>query len=479
MTIPRSTEIAILGAGPAGLSAAWELARAGRDELLVIDRHPIPGGLSRTELFDGNRFDVGPHRFFTADPEIDALWHELLGDEFLPVQRLTRIFYKKRLFRYPLEAIDALRNLGLRESVTSMLSYLAARFSTTPGEAESFEEWVSGRFGQKLYETFFKTYTEKVWGIPCREIGAEWAAQRIKGIDLASVVKNALFRQSVKAKTLVDEFDYPRHGAGMMYERMWERTAGPRRELALRTDVVRLLRDGMRITGIEVRSADGGTACIEPGHVFSSIPLTVMLGMLEPAAPEDVRKAIAKLYYRDHITVNIVADGADLFPDQWIYVHAPDVKMARMANYTNFSRRMAARPDTSLISIEYFVFRGDELWRRTDAELSALAAQELQTMQLLPPDRILGSFVTRETESYPTYFIGFQEAYDTVRRFAESLENLSCIGRAGLYKYNNMDHSIATGLLAVRNLLGTAPRGDVWSLNTDGEYQESSRRVRG
>ncbi|MBP7632952.1 FAD-dependent oxidoreductase [Candidatus Ozemobacteraceae bacterium] len=472
----RSTEIAILGAGPAGLAAALELARHGRDDLLLLDRHPIPGGLSRTEVFEGNRFDVGPHRFFTASREINALWHELLGDEFLPVQRLTRIFYKKKLFRYPLEAVDALRNLGLRESVTSMLSYAASQFRRTKGEARTFEEWVSGRFGTKLYETFFKTYTEKVWGIPCREIGAEWASQRIKGIDLKTVVTNALFKHRVQAKTLVDEFDYPSLGAGMMYERMWERASGARRELLLKTDVTKIRRDGMRVTEIEARAADGTTMVVRPGHVFSGIPLTLMLGMLEPAVPEDVRRAIDALYYRDHITVNIVAEGTDLFPDQWIYVHAPEVRMARMANFNNFSSRMAARPGTSVISIEYFAFRGDDLWNRPDDELKALAARELALMNLLPPERILGSFVTRETESYPTYFLGFQEAYEKVKAFASGLENLSCVGRAGLYKYNNMDHSIATGLAAARKFIGVTPEADVWSLNTDEEYQENASR---
>lgn len=472
----RSTEIAILGAGPAGLAVALELARHGRDDLLMLDRHAIPGGLSRTENFEGNRFDVGPHRFFTASREIDALWHELLGDEFLPVQRLTRIFYKKKLFRYPLEAVDALRNLGLRESVTSMLSYAASRFRAEKSEAKTFEEWVSGRFGRKLYETFFKTYTEKVWGIPCREIGAEWASQRIKGIDLKTVVANALFKHRVQAKTLVDEFDYPALGAGMMYERMWERASGAGRELLLNTEVTRIHRDGMRVTEIEARAADGTTLVVCPGHVFTGIPLTLMLGMLEPAVPENVRRAIDTLYYRDHITVNIVAEGTNLFPDQWIYVHAPEVRMARMANFNNFSPRMAARPGTSVISIEYFAFRGDDLWNRPDDELESLAAGELALMNLLRPERIIGSFVTRETESYPTYFLGFQEAYEKVKAFASGLENLSCVGRAGLYKYNNMDHSIATGLTAARKFLGVTPEADVWSLNTDDEYQETASR---
>lgn len=475
----RSTEIAILGAGPAGLSAALELSRHGRDDLLLLDKNSIPGGLSRTEIFEGNRFDVGPHRFFTANREINTLWHDLLGDDFLPVQRLTRIFYKKKLFRYPLEAVDALRNLGVRESVTSMLSYAASRLQSSPGEAKTFEEWVSGRFGRKLYETFFKTYTEKVWGIPCREIGAEWASQRIKGIDLKTVVTNALFKHRVKAKTLVDEFDYPALGAGMMYERMWERAAGPRREFCPGTEVTRIRRDGLRVTEIEVRTADGNTMLVQPGHVFSSIPLTLMLRMLEPAVPDHVRRAVDALYYRDHITVNIIADGPDLFPDQWIYVHAPDVHMARMANFTNFSRRMAASPDTSVISIEYFAFRGDDLWNRSDNELKTLAARELEAMNLLRPDRILGSFVTRETETYPTYFLDFQDAYAPVQAFASSLENLSCIGRAGLYKYNNMDHSIATGLMAARKFVGIEPDLDVWSLNTDDDYQENASRSGG
>jgi protoporphyrinogen oxidase len=471
----KKTQAAILGAGPAGLGAAWELAKHGIQELSLIDRHSIPGGLSRTEVFSGNRFDVGPHRFFTGNREVNALWHSVLGTDFQPVKRLTRIFYRNRYFLYPLEPRNALMNLGLRGAVGALLSFVVAQGQKHP-EAKTFEEWVTARFGKRLFEAFFQTYTEKVWGISCREIGAEWASQRIKGLDLREVLVNAFFKSVRKAKTLVEEFDYPVLGAGMMYERMWERNPALHREWLPAHTVTQITRSNNRLTGVILRNARGETVRLEADHYFSSIPMTHFLQMLDPPPPPEVLAAVRALYFRDHITVNILADGGELFPDQWIYVHSPEVKMARLANYGNFSGKMPAIPGTSVISAEYFVFAGDEVWSLSDEALSDLAGQELEYMKLLPRNRIRQCWVVRETECYPTYYLGFQPSFDCAREFVQTLENCTLIGRGGMYKYNNMDHSVLTGLYAARNYVRHTQEYDLWSVNIDGEYQEGSRR---
>ncbi len=475
---PRSvsTELLILGGGPAGLGVATEAARNGCRDFLLADRNSSLGGLSRTEIIDGNRFDIGPHRFFTSDQGIRNLWKETLGDDFRPVSRLTRIFYRRKLFRYPLEITDSLRQLGLRESVQAALSFLTSRGKPEPGGPATFEDWVTSRFGAKLYKTFFKTYTEKVWGIPCSRIGAEWAAQRIRNLDLKGVLYNALFKGATKAKTLVEEFDYPILGAGSMYERLWERLPPGSGTLALENEVKMVFHRDGRITGVLLEDRDGSHRTVSARHVFSSLPITRFCELLDPEIRADVRKAVQQLFFRDHITVNLVVSGGNPFPDQWIYIHSPEVRMARLANYSSFSSRMAAHPGSSVLGAEYFVFKGDDIASLPDDKIARLALDELQRMELIEPERVVGKWVVRETESYPTYFIGFQEPFDRVKEFLNGFENLTPIGRGGMYKYNNMDHSLLSGILAARNLFDPGSGGDLWNINIDEEYQEGSLR---
>jgi protoporphyrinogen oxidase len=478
-TPPRelSTGICVLGAGPAGLAAALELTRGGRSDVVVLDRNATPGGLARTERFDGHRFDVGPHRFFTQNREVDALWHEMLGEDFRPVQRLTRIFYDQRFYLYPVSALDALPKLGPVAATRALASYLWAAVARDVDRAETFEQWVAAKFGTRLYESFFKTYTEKVWGIPCSRIGADWAAQRIKGLDLLGVAKNAFgVALGTRPKTLVDEFDYPVLGAGQMYERMAERAAAAGVTFVFDAEVRRVERRDDRIVAVEALTADGPLR-VAADRFVSTLPLTRLLEMLAPAPPADVLAACRALYYRDHITVNLVAERADLFPDQWIYVHDPQVRMARLANYRNFSPRMAATAGVSPISVEYFVFRDDEVWAMDDADLIAMAGDEVVRMGLVPRGALGAGWVVRETDSYPTYYLGYAEPYARVRRAIDGLANLQPAGRGGLYKYNNMDHSLYSGLLAARNLLADPPgRYDVWRINIDAEYHEAAER---
>jgi protoporphyrinogen oxidase len=471
-----STKVCILGAGPAGLGAAHELARHGVDDLVVVDRNDRPGGLARTVEYDGARFDVGPHRFFTRNSDVNGLWRRTLGADFLPVRRLTRIYHRGKLFRYPLEPADTLRKLGAPEALRALASYAAAQLQPA-AVPTNFEEWAVRSFGGTLYRTFFKTYTEKIWGIPCSRIGPEWANQRIKGLDLRTVFAHALRRgRGPGARSLVEEFDYPRLGAGMMYQRMWEDIASPSRRLLTSAAVTGIVHTGDRIAAVELEQ-EGRRLRVVADHFLSSLPLTRFFQMLAPAASAPLLRAAAELYFREHITVNLAVDGGDLFPDQWIYVHEPGLRMARVANYNNFSPGMTPSREVTALSVEYFAFQRDDLWRLADGDLAALAADELEFAGLLPRGRPHRSWIVRETESYPTYFLGYREAFTALKTAMARFTNCGPIGRGGMYRYNNMDHSLYTGLLAARNYLAPgAPGYDVWAVNTDAEYHESGSR---
>ena len=472
-----SCQACILGTGPAGLGAAVELSRRGVADILLVDRHPIVGGLARTETFGGARFDVGPHRFFTKNQEINALWREMLGKDFVPVDRLTRIFYRNRYFAYPVRPLDALLKLGPSRSIQALFSFAAQTFRPLDN-AVTFEEWITRRFGRTLYETFFKTYTEKVWGIPCSQIGAEWAAQRIKGLDVLQVLTNALgLNRSGSIKTLVEQFDYPVRGAGQMYEAMAASADRTGARFLMSTQVRQIHRRDHTISAVDAENADGETTRVTAEHFFSSIPITTFIARCTPSLPQEILRASEALYYRDHITVNLLIQKKAIFPDQWIYVHSPEVRMARIANYTNFSPEMAGSSLCAPVSAEYFVFQNEDLWRRTDNELKDLAIDELISLKLLERSQVADAWVVRETESYPTYYLGFREHYDTVRSAVTQFTNLSPIGRGGLYKYNNQDHSTLSGLLAARAWLDPASATvSPWDVNTDDEYLEQGER---
>ncbi|HPC46365.1 MAG TPA: FAD-dependent oxidoreductase, partial [Candidatus Latescibacteria bacterium] len=398
-----------------------------------------------------------------------------LGNDFRSVARLTRILYKKKLFRYPINGADVVLKMGVGESLHALVSYARAKMVSSTEDAKTFEEWVSAQFGKKLYQTFFRTYTEKVWGIPCSEIGAEWAAQRIKGLDLLTVAKKALGLSRKNVKTLVDQFNYPTKGAGMMYTRMSEIVQERGHRLLLDTSVTRIVRDGDTVKALVVNNPTEGEIRIEADHFLTSMPITHFIRQIDPPAEPNVIDSAGMLYYRDHVTVNLVIDGADLFPDQWIYVHAPDVKMARLANYNNFSNEMPAKKNTTLVSVEYFTFQNDDVWGLSNSDLVALGTEEITRMGLIPKGSAQQGWVVRETESYPTYYMGYQQPFDTVRSALDRLTNCTPIGRGGMYKYNNMDHSLYTGLLAARNLLAKDGRKyDLWQVNIDAEYHEGA-----
>jgi len=474
----KSFECCIIGAGPAGLGAALELTENGVTDILIIDRNDIVGGLSRTKVYDGVRFDIGPHRFFTRSKEINKLWHNILGNDFISVDRLTRIYFKNNYFNYPIKAIDTLVKLGPIESLQAIISFAAAKVGTKV-YPENFEEWITLKFGRKLYETFFKIYTEKVWGIPCNQIDVEWAAQRIKGLDFIQIIKNAIFKNTNKEiKTLVDQFDYPILGAGQMYEAMCDIVVSRGVKIKLGSKVLKFNSKDNQIESIVIINSDGYKEKIYAKQYFSSIPLTHFYKKLSPPETNSIQKAVDKLYYREHITVNLIVNGSNtLFPDQWIYIHSPNVQTARIANYNNFSKAMVGLKDKTALSIEYFVFQQDDLWNETDDTIKALAIDELNYLGLVKKEVVEQSWIVRETESYPVYYMGFQKPYNLVKSRLNQFLNLFPIGRGGLYKYNNQDHSTMSGILAARNYLKPhGPHFNLWNINMEAKYHENGER---
>lgn len=456
------------------MAAALETVRHGARPI-VLERLDRVGGLARTLDLGGSRYDIGPHRFFTLNEEIRQLFADIGGQDIVRVPRLTRIYYRNKYFYYPLTPLNALFGMGLVDSLSIMSSYLGARIRRMSGhtKVESFEDWITDRFGRRLYQTFFKTYTEKVWGIACDQIGADWAAQRIKGLSLTTAIWNALFKSKSRTiKTLVDEFMYPRLGAGMLYEKMSEQVKRGGGEIRLHAQVARYRRDGALITGAQYVSLDTGESSTATGDFYlSSAPLTEVLAMMDPPPPEHVMAAGRDLRYRYHIGVKLEVEGQAPFPDNWIYVHSPDVRMARITNYANFSKEMGRAPNIHPLNVEYFCFPGDDLWSSSDEELVDLAKQELVDMNLLDPVAVRQSFVVRSEKAYPLIERGFQKKIDIIKEWLDSLENFLPIGRSGMFQYNNQDHAMATGLLAARTALGLG-RYDPWLVNIDGEYHE-------
>jgi len=464
--------VVIIGGGPAGLSAAHECIKGGIKPI-VLERADKVGGISRTETYKGYYFDIGGHRFYTKIEEIDRLWHEMLGDDFLKVRRMSRIYYQGRFFNYPLGFANALMNLGLVETSLILLSYLKAQVWSHPEEV-NFEQWVCNRFGQRLYQTFFRTYTEKVWGTPCHKIQADWAAQRIKGLSLIVAVSNALFGGQ-KAKTLISEFDYPLRGPGMMWQRFQDVVGANGGEVRLNTDATGLSHENGRI--VKVNYVDNGeTVTIPADQVIASIPVTRLVALLDPKAPKHVLEAASNLSYRAFVLVGLIVDREDLFPDQWIYVHSPDVRVGRIQNLKNWSAAMVPDPKKTSVAMEYFCNEDDETWTMPDSELIDLASQELSKLGLADTDDIMDGFVIRQPKAYPVYDDAYKEHLMVVRDYLATFDNLQTVGRNGMHRYNNMDHSMLTGMLAARNLSGA--NHDLWEIGEQDEYLEADKKAK-
>jgi protoporphyrinogen oxidase len=457
----------VIGAGPAGLTAAYVLAKHGRPSI-VLEGSDMVGGIARTEVYKGYRFDIGGHRFFTKVESVNQLWQEVLADDFIKVPRLSRIYYDGKFFSYPLEAKNTLKQLGLMESARIMASYLKIKVQPNKAE-ETLEQWVTNRFGRRLFRTFFKTYTEKVWGIECDKIGADWAAQRIKGLSLRTAAMNALFQVN-NTKTLIKEFDYPRLGPGMMWERFQEKLNAMGSPVQLNSGVVKISREGTQIRSVTVRQADGIVE-LPVEQLISSMPVTALVKRMEPAPPSEVLAAADALNYRAFIIVPIIIDRADLFPDNWIYVHSPAVKVGRIQNFKNWSPEMVPDQSKTCLGMEYFCDEGDDLWNMSDTELLDLATKEIAVLGLAPSDSVEDGCVIRQPKAYPVYDRDYRQHLQVIQDFLETFENLQTIGRNGMHRYNNQDHSMLTALLAARNLLGDGPH-DLWEVNTERSYHE-------
>jgi protoporphyrinogen oxidase len=457
----------VLGGGPAGLTAGYLLCKLGRD-VLVLEAEDQVGGLAKTVERDGYRFDLGGHRFFTKALEVDDLWHEVLGDEFLRRPRMSRIYWNNRYLDYPLRGPDVVRKLGPVELSRCLASYIAAA-ARPKGTEESLEDWVTNRFGRRLFELFFKSYNEKVWGVPASEIRAEWAAQRIKGLSFFSAAKAAFFgNRGNKIKSLISEFNYPRYGPGQMWDAMTSAIVEQGGEVRLDAPVTRLELVGGRLVEVEA----GRDSYTLPDAVISSLPLREVVQMTSPAPSREVREAAAGLRYRDFLTVALVVDGEDLFPDNWIYIHEPGVRVGRIQNFRSWSPWMVPDPTKACVGMEYFCFAGDDLWSMDDDDLVALAADELERLRLAPASKVERGYAIRVPKAYPIYDAEYAERVRVIRGFLDGIENLQQVGRNGLHRYNNSDHSMLTAMRAVDNLVAGADH-DIWAVNAESVYHET------
>lgn len=467
-TDPDPRPFVVLGGGPAGLTAGYLLAKRG-EPVIVLEATGMVGGIARTEERDGYRFDLGGHRFFTKVKEVDDLWHEIMKEEFLLRPRLSRIYWHRRYLAYPLEGMDVIRKLGPVNVVKAGCSYLwsvtRAKLSRKP--EETLEQWVTNRFGKYLFNQFFKTYTEKVWGVPCSELRADWAAQRIKGLSFSSAVKAMLFgNRGNKIKSLIEEFHYPRFGPGQMWEQMKADIEAKGGEVRMSAPVTKLEFEDGRIA----RVVAGGET-IEARAVISSLPLNLTTQIAEPALPAEIRQAGADLRYRDFLTVSLVIDGPDLFPDTWIYIHEPDVEVGRIQNFRSWSPWMVPNDHETSVGLEYFCFAGDELWSMDDDKLVAFATRELGQTGLCDPSKVKRGFVVRVHKAYPVYDEHYAENIEKIRTWLDPIASFVQVGRNGLHRYNNSDHSMLTAMRAVENLCDGA-RHDIWAVNAESVYHE-------
>jgi protoporphyrinogen oxidase len=461
-------KVGIIGAGPAGMTAAYELAKAGL-EVEIFEQSGQVGGMSKTIELWGQRVDLGPHRFFSSDPRINRVWLEVAGRDYDMVDRLTRIFYKGKFFYYPLRPFNALFNLGIIEAIRCLLSY--GRELIRPKHVSAvptFEEWVVSRFGRRLFVIFFKTYSEKLWGIPCSQLDADFAAQRIKKFSLLEAIKSAFGLGGGKHKTLVDQFAYPHKGTGTIYERMsgFCKTQGA--AIVLNTRVHRVLVKDGAAYGLELE--DGTVKTYD--KIISTMPITHLVGRMT-ALPKKVSDALDQLRYRNTILVFLRVNGTSLFKDNWLYVHSAELDTGRITNFRNWVQSLYGASQDTIVVLEYWCYSGDDIWKQADVDLIGKASKEFEASSLLGGHKIVDGHVVRLEYSYPVYASGYRDPLAVVVDYLKPIQHLSAIGRYGAFKYNNQDHSILMGALAAENIVKGASH-DLWSVNTDDDYQESS-----
>jgi protoporphyrinogen oxidase len=463
---------AVVGAGPAGLTSAYTLGLRGRPAV-VFEADGSVGGIAKTVEFEGYRFDLGGHRFFTKLKQVERLWESLAGDHFLTRPRLSRIYYDGKFFSYPLTSKDVVGRLGLWESTLCALSYLWAQ-RHRGREADTFEAWVTARFGHRLYKAFFESYTEKLWGIPGTEIRSLWAAQRIKNFSLWHAALTILGLRQDHVTTLIEEFRYPRRGPGQMWELMRERLERYEIPVELNHRVVQLTHRGGRVYGVLAQTNAHETEYAVDG-VVSSLALQDLVRALEPAPPAHVMDAASRLRYRDFCLVALMTKQAEPFPDNWIYIHDPGTRAGRVQNFGAWSPDMVA-PGTTCLGVEYFCFAGDEVWEMSDEDAVAMATDEMARIGLVDPAQVFDGVKVRVPKAYPMYDRNYEAAVDTIKEYLDGFENLVTCGRNGLHRYNNQDHSMWTAILATLNLVDGADH-DVWSVNAEEVYLEEGHVV--
>ncbi|MCE7795649.1 NAD(P)/FAD-dependent oxidoreductase [Sphingobium sufflavum] len=477
----HSTDVAIIGAGPAGLTAAYLLTKKGYT-VTVIEKDPqYVGGISRTVEHEGFRFDIGGHRFFSKAKEVVDLWNEILPDDFIQRPRMSRIYYEGKFYSYPLRAFEALWNLGILRSTLCMASFAKAQIFPKK-DVRSFQDWTVNQFGHKLFSIFFKTYTEKVWGMPCDEMSADWAAQRIKGLSLGGAVLDGLKRSlglnkkpnnGMQTKTLLETFRYPRLGPGMMWEAARDKIIAGGNRILMGQSLKQLAQD--QVTGrwrMVATAKDGTEAVINAAHVISSAPMRELAGRIHPM-PATLSEAL-DLKYRDFLTVALMIKSEDLFPDNWIYIHDSKVKVGRIQNFRSWSPEMVPDQDIACVGLEYFCFEGDGLWSATDADLVELAKKEMAILGLCKADQVVGGAVVRQEKAYPVYDDSYAENVKLMREELEAkYPTLHLVGRNGMHRYNNQDHAMMTAMLTVRNIEAGTRVYDIWGVNEDAEYHES------
>jgi len=470
---PMDTKKAIIiGGGPAGLTAALELSKHGVPAT-VLEADKQVGGIARTVNYKGYLFDIGGHRFFTKWDEVNQIWNDVLGGKFLERPRLSRIYYNKKFFMYPLVAKNALFGLGIFESMRILASYIKAQLMPTPKE-ENLEEWVSNRFGRRLYEIFFKTYTEKVWGVPCTTIRAEWAAQRIKGLSLLTAIRNAILpTKTSDVKTLIDRFQYPERGPGQMWETLTDQLNSGGYPVLMEHPVVRINHQDGEVTHLTTEGSNGREEFWGTDFI-SSMPIRELVNALDPAPPKKILNAASKLRYRDFLIISLIINRKEIAPDNWIYVHDSSVKVGRIQNFKNWSPEMVPDPNKTCLGMEYFVFENDELWSSSDDNLIEMAKREIVQLGLVRADEIEDGTVVRMQKAYPMYDEDWRTHVETIRAWlAENARNLQLVGRNGMHKYNNQDHSMITALYAARNICGADY--DLWAVNTEPDYHEEKK----
>jgi protoporphyrinogen oxidase len=475
--------VAIIGAGPAGLTAAYLLSKA-KVKVTVLEADPVyVGGIARTASYKGYHFDIGGHRFFSKSKEVEDLWTELLPNDLLDRPRSSRIFYGGKFYSYPLKAMEALSNLGLLEATLCVASYAKARVVPTK-DPRNLEDWVSNQFGKRLFGIFFKTYTEKVWGMSCKEISADWAAQRIKGLSLSKAILNAVLpKKKPKSrgeviKTLIDSFRYPRRGPGMMWEACTAKVREMGNEVLMGHRVTGCSYDAQKrlwtVTHVDAQGHEHKTVAQD---VISSAPMRELVNGITPAPSPEVIGAANALRYRDFLTVVLIIRDKDVFNDNWIYIHDPSVMVGRIQNFKSWSPEMVPDPQMACYGLEYFCFEGDGLWSSTDADLVERAKREMHQIGLADPRDVVDGCVVRQPKAYPVYDDEYAANVDKIRRHLdERYSGLHLVGRNGMHKYNNQDHAMMTAMLCVKNILAGQNVYDLWHVNEDAEYHEAGER---